>query len=87
MPDTISLRGRVELIEGELTLRIPRSLGGDQFALLIDFGQIEGDYLQVIIPGWLAEKLRIGEGSWVVVDNVNGRFTITRSALNDAPES
>jgi len=34
----------------------------------------------------LAEKLRIGEGSLVFVDNQNGKLNITRSAANDDPE-
>lgn len=88
MPEPISVQGPVELIDGQLTLRIPRSAGGDEWAPLArGIGQIEGDYLCVIIQPWLAEKLRIGAGNWVDVDNVNGKFTITRSALNDAPES
>jgi hypothetical protein len=84
MSDTISIEGPVELIEGNLTLRIPLSGGGDKLAPLASgIGQIEGDYLCVIIEPWLAEKLRIAVGSLVVVDNKNGKFTITRSAAND----
>jgi len=41
----------------------------------------EGDF---VIQPWLAEKLRIVAGSLVVVDNVNGKFTITRSACTNA---
>jgi hypothetical protein len=62
-------------------IRIPLSAGGDQLAPVArGIGQIEGDCLCVIIRPWLAEKLRIGEGSLVVVDNKNGKFKITRSA-------
>ena len=84
MPDVISIEGPVELIDGDLMIRIPRSAGGEQLAPYArGIGQIEGDYLCVIIQPWLAEQLRIGEGSLVVVDNENGKFTITRSASND----
>ena len=47
-------------------------------------GVVEGEYLKVVIQPWLAEKLRIVAGSLVVVDNVNGEFTITRSACTNA---
>jgi hypothetical protein len=48
-------------------------------------GEIDGEFLKVVIQPWLAEKLRIAEGSLVIVDNANGKFTITRSAANDEP--
>ena len=84
MPDSISIEGPVELIDGNLTLRIPLPVGGDKLApLACGIGEIDGDYLCVIIKPWLAEKLRIAAGSLVVVDNKNGTFTITRSAAND----
>lgn len=88
MEDTISIEGPVELIDGNLILHIPLSAGGQQLApLAVGIGQIEGDFLRVVIKPWLAEKLRIGEGSLVVVDNKNGKFTITRSAANDQASS
>lgn len=84
MDDFISIEGPVELIEGELTIRIPLSEGGQDLAPFArGIGQIEGDCLKVVIQPRLAEKLRIGEGSLVIVDNQNGKFTITRSAKND----
>ncbi len=84
MENYISIEGSVEWINGELTLRIPLKAGGDQLAPFArGIGQIEGNYLNVLIKPWLAEKLRIEEGSLVVVDNRNGKFTITRSAAND----
>jgi hypothetical protein len=85
-PDPISLEGPVELVEGELAIRIPLAAVGDILAPLArGIGDIEGDYLKVVIQPWLAEKLRIGAGSFVLVDNANGKFTITRSAKNDLP--
>ena len=83
MDDFISIEGPVDLVGGELMIRIPLSADGDELAPLArGIGQIEGDCLCVIIRPWLAEKLRIGEGSLIVVDNKNGKFTITRSASN-----
>jgi hypothetical protein len=82
--DYISLEGPVELIEGELVLRIPLMAGGLELEPLIRRGaRIEGDFLIVAIPRHLAEHLRVGEGSLVVVDNRDNRFRITRSDVND----
>jgi hypothetical protein len=84
MPEPISIEGPVELIDGKLTLRIPLEAGGDQLAPLArGIGEIDGEFLDVVIQPWLAEKLRIEAGSLVFVDNKNGKFTITRSAAND----
>ena len=86
MPDFLSIGGPVELIDGSLNLRIPLEVGGRELAPLArGIGEIQGEYLQVVIKPWLAEKLRIGAGSLVFVDNKNGKFTITRSAANDKP--
>jgi hypothetical protein len=84
MTNPISLEGPVELIDGKLTIRIPLAAGGAQLAPLArGIGETDGEYLNVVIQPWLAEKLRVGEGSLVFVDNKNGKFTITRSAAND----
>jgi hypothetical protein len=84
MQDSVSIEGPVELVEGQLMLRIPLSAGGGELApLATGIGEVKDDYLCVVIQPWLAEKLRIGEGSLVVVDNDEGKFRITRSARND----
>ncbi len=84
MTDVISLEGPVELVDGKLLIRIPLAAGGDKLAPLArGIGETDGEYLKIVIQPWLAEKLRIGEGSLVVVDNKNGKFTITRSEWND----
>ena len=84
MEEPISIEGPVEVVDGNLNLRIPLSLGGDRLVPLArGIGHIEGDCLCVVIKPWLAEKLRIGAGSLGLVDNNNGKFTITRSAKND----
>ena len=84
MADIISIEGQVELVDGHLTLLIPRSAGGEALAALAHgIGHFDGEVLSVVIQPWLADKLRITAGSFVVVDNENGKFTITRSAKND----
>ena len=81
MSEKISLEGPVELIDGRLTLQISLAAGGDKLGPLArGIGEIDGENLNVVIQPWLAEKLRINVGSLVVVDNYNGKFTITRSA-------
>jgi hypothetical protein len=81
MNDPISIRGPVEMRGGELALSIPLEAGGKELAPLAQkISKIEGDYLVIPIPDWLASKLKIQEGSFVDVDNKNGKFTITRVA-------
>jgi hypothetical protein len=84
MAEVVSLEGPVEVVNGELAIFIPLEAGGAVLAPLAKgIGEIDGDFLKVVIRPWLAEKLRIGAGSLVIVDNANGKFTITRSPAND----
>ncbi|MHB1050642.1 MAG: hypothetical protein ACYC09_11215 [Bacteroidota bacterium] len=84
MEDITSLEGPLELIDGQLVLRIPLSVGGDKLASVAQrISRVDSEYLNVTIQPWLAEKLRISEGSLVVVDNKNGKFNIARSSTND----
>ena len=86
MADDVSLERPVEIVDGELAIVIPLDAGGADLAPFAKgIGEIEGEFLKVVIQPWLAEKLRIGAGSLVIVDNVNGKFTITRGAANDEP--
>lgn len=86
MAEVVSLEGPVEIFDGELAILIPLQAGGAVLALLAKgIGEIDGEFLKVVIQPWLAQKLRIGAGSLVIVDNVNGKFSITRSAANDEP--
>ncbi len=85
MAEVISLERPVELVDGDLAILIPLGAGGAALAPLArGIGEIDGEFLKVVIQPWLAEKLRIGAGSLVIVDNANGKFTITRSPANDA---
>ncbi len=84
MAEVVSLEGPVEVVNGELAILIPLEAGGAVLAPLAKgMGEIDGDFLKVVIRPWLAEKLRIAAGSLVIVDNANGKFTITRSPAND----
>jgi hypothetical protein len=84
MDDVISLSGPVELVGGELVLLIPLEAGGEALSIVArGISRIEGDYLRVTIPQWLAEKLCIAEGSEVNVNNAGGTFNITPEALDE----
>jgi hypothetical protein len=77
MDNVTSLQGTVEKVEGKLVLLIPLNVGGDQFiACSKSISELQGEYLKVVIPEWLAGMLRIEEGSLVTVDNENGKLNI-----------
>ncbi len=79
-----SLQGPVEKIDGKLTLLIPLEAGGDQFIECSKgISEIQGDFLKVTIPEWLAGMLRIDVGSVISVDNANGKFNI--NPINPSP--
>ncbi len=63
-----SLEGPVESIDGELTLRIPLAAGGARLKRCArSISYVDGDFLNIIIPGWLADKINISDGSIVGV--------------------
>ena len=75
-----SLIGPVESLDGKLMLRIPLETGGRELvACSRGIGEVDGDFLSIHSINWPAERLGISEGSTVVVDNANGKFTIRPS--------
>jgi hypothetical protein len=78
MEDVVSLEGPVLKINGELVLMIPLSAGVDE---LVDcsrgISELQGEFLKIVIPEWLAEMLRIEEGDLVCVEDADGKFHIT----------
>jgi hypothetical protein len=73
----VSIKGPIESIDGQLALLIPLQMGGDELAKCArGIGEVEGDFLKIIILPWLAEKLGLSEGSLVRVDNDGGKFNI-----------
>ena len=82
-----SLEGPVELIDGRLTLNIRLDQGGRRFVRCArGISYIEGDCLNIVIPDFMAEKLGIGVGSFVVLTNENAKFNLWRSD-NDQREA
>jgi hypothetical protein len=78
MEEVMSLEGPVLKIDGELVLIIPLSAGGDE---LVDcsrgISEVQGEFLKIVIPEWLAGMLRIEEGDLVCVEDADGKFHIT----------
>ena len=77
--DYISLRGPIEREGERLVLRIPLDAGGEQLSIVAKgICEIDGDDLVVVLPDWLAEKIGVGEGTVVYVDDRWGKFNITK---------
>jgi hypothetical protein len=80
MEGVMSLEGPVLKVNGELVLIIPLSVGGDAFMECSrGISEVQGDFLKIAIPEWLAGMLRIEEGDLVCVDNANGKLHICPS--------
>jgi hypothetical protein len=81
MDELMSLQGPVLKIDGELVLIIPLEAGGDELAECSrGISEVQGNYLRVVIPEWLAGMLRIEEGDLVCINNADGKFHIQPSS-------
>ena len=77
MKEEISLEGPVLLVDGELMLLIPLNDGGAAFVKCArGIGEVQGEYLKVVIPEWIARMLRVEEGDRVVVSSTDCRIGI-----------
>ena len=75
----ISVQGPVERRDNRLILRIPMDAGGNQLrAVAQTTSFVEDDVLVVLLPEWLAERMHLGEGSEVYVDDRWGKLNIAR---------
>lgn len=73
----VYLRQRVQKIGRELVLLIPMAGIGDDFLECTrGIAAVQGQFLKVVLPDWLAAEIRIKEGSFVVVSNRDGKFNI-----------
>jgi hypothetical protein len=80
MEEVMSLEGPVLKINGELVLIIPLSAGGYELVECSrGISELQGEFLKIIIPEWLAGVLRIEEGDLVCVNNTDGKFHIIPS--------
>jgi hypothetical protein len=81
MEEVMSLVGPVLKVNGELMLLIPLNAGGlELFPCSRGISEIQGDFLKIVIPEWLAGMLRIEEGDLVCVNNTDGKFHIQPSS-------
>jgi hypothetical protein len=81
MDEVMSLEGPVLKINGQLILMIPISAGGDELVECSrGISEVQGEYLKIVIPEWLAGMLRIEEGDLVCVHNTGGKFHIGASS-------
>ena len=80
MPENyLSLQGPVERRENRLVLRIPLNAGGDKLQLIAKAASfVEDGNLVVLLPEWLAQRMKIDEGSEVYIDDRWGKLNIAR---------
>jgi hypothetical protein len=77
MEDVMLLEGTVMKVNGELVLFVPLCDGGDELvACSRGISEVQGEFLKIVIPEWLAVLLRIEEGDLVCVHNADGTFHI-----------
>lgn len=80
MEDVMSLEGPVLKVDGELILFIPLSAGGEELIELSrGISEVEGEFLRINIPVWLAAVLRIEEGDLVCVRKAGGMLRVDPS--------
>ncbi len=75
----VSLQGPVERRQNRLVLRIPLDAGGDKLQLVAHATSfVEDRDLIVLLPEWLAQRMHLGEGSEVYIDDRWGKLNIAR---------
>ena len=75
----ISLQGPVERREDRLVLRIPMNAGGEKLQITARATSfVEDGNLVVLLPEWLAQRMQLGEGSEINIDDRWGKLNITR---------
>ena len=76
MENVMALEGPVLKVNGELMLMIPMEDGGAGFVQCArDISEIQGEFLKIVIPEWLAGLLDIEEGDVVSV-HADGKLNI-----------
>ena len=77
--DFVAIEGPVERRGDRLVLRVPLDAGGEKLKLVAQATSFEEDgRLVVELPEWLAQRMQLGEGSAVHVDNRFGKLNISR---------
>jgi hypothetical protein len=77
MEEVMLLEGAVMKVSGELVLFVPLNGGGDELVECSrGISEVQGEFLKIVIPTWLARLLRIEEGDLICVHNSDGRLHI-----------
>ena len=83
MEEVMSMEGPVLKINGALVLFVPLCAGGAELAECSrGIAEVQGEFLRIIIPEWLAGLLRIEEGDLVCVHNAGGTLHIAAVGLD-----
>jgi hypothetical protein len=78
--NVMSLEGQVLKVKGEWMLLIPLIEGGSELVECSrGISEVQGEFLKIVIPEWLAGMLRIEEGDLLCVHNTDGKFHINAS--------
>ena len=81
MENVMSLEGPVLKVRDELLLLIPLADGGSELVECSrGISEVQGEFLKIVIPAWLAGVLRIEEGDLVRVHNTGGKFHINATS-------
>jgi len=81
MKEVMSLEGPVFKVKDELMLLIPLADGGLELVECSrGISEVQGEFLKIVIPEWLAGMLRIEEGDLVCVHNTGGKFHINATS-------
>jgi hypothetical protein len=77
MKEVMTLQGPVLKVDGQLMLVIPLDAGGSELAECSrGIAEVQGSFLKILIPEWLAGILRIEEGDLVCVSNGEDKFHV-----------
>ena len=84
MDEELSLEGPVLRINGEWMLLIPLEAGSAELMECSrGISEVQGEFLKIVIPEWLAGVLRIEEGDLVRVQESNGTLNIQPREARD----
>jgi len=61
---------------GELILLVPLTEAIGSVTPSDSFLDVQGNFLKIVIPEWLAEMLEVGEGDFLRVSSAGGEFQI-----------
>jgi len=76
MENTMYSEWPIVKANGELMLLVPLAESIGSVKHLGSFLDMQGKFLKIVIPGWLAEILEVGEGDFLCVSHADGDFQI-----------